>query len=45
MAAAGILGTIIISAGGDESFSLSIIIILLLSAVAIYSSTLTLKIK
>ncbi len=45
MAAAGILGTIIISAGGDESFSLSIIIILLLSVVAIYSSILTLKIK
>ena len=45
MAAAGIFGTIIISAGGDESFSLSVIIILLLSAVAIYSSILTLKIK
>ena len=45
MAAAAIFGTVIISAGGDESFSLSITIIIVLSLLAIYSSFLTLKAK
>ena len=38
MGAAAILGTFIISIGGDESFTLSISIIILLSLVAIFSS-------
>ncbi len=45
MAAAAIFGTVIIIAGGDESFSLSITIIIVLSLLAIYSSVLTLKEK